>query len=189
MINLIASHFALEILDAFPQQMAVVDIVLDELDQGLKNGKNDVGVIHDFVQSNLIQVVCLGAVGEHVFEQLVIGHASSTLDDGEAASIGYAYEHRLRIAVDERKARRRCKEQYPSLDLLSTVDIFQHSRVQDALGEAKLSLAILNALRRGRMKVLRSHHQWVVDLIGQNEADSCNSLPDYLKSKGKRVAG
>jgi predicted nucleic acid-binding protein len=188
-INLIASRFGEEILRALPQRMAVVDIVLDELNQGLKNGKNDVEVIHNLADSNLIEVVSLGDVGEQIFEQLVIGLANETLDDGEAASIGYACEHSLQIAVDERKARRKCMAEFPALGLLSTIDIFKHLQVQEALGKTKLSLAVLNALQWGRMKVLQSHHIWVVELIGQKQVDACRSLPGYLKSKGERVAG
>lgn len=188
-INLIASHFAHEILRALPQRMVVVDLVLNELNEGPKKGKSDVGMINSLIDSNLMRVVSLGEVGEQIFEQLVIGIANETLDDGEAASIGYAYEHSLRIAVDERKARRRCMEQFPSLDLISTIDLFKNIHVQDALGKPNLSSAVLNALQRGRMKVLRSHHRWVVETIGQKQADSCSSLPSYLKSKGERVAG
>ncbi len=186
-INLRASQFAADVLRAFPKRVNIVDIVLNELDEGRDKGRTDADVVHDLASSGLVELVSLSEVGEQVFEQLVIGAASATLDDGEAATIAYALEHRTGIAIDEQKARRKCHEEIPTLSLLSTVEIFKHADVQSALGQDTLALAVLNALQYGRMRVLRPHHQWVVDLIGQKQADSCNSLPYYLRSTDKQL--
>lgn len=188
-INLSASQFAADVLRAFPERMNVLDIVLSELDEGRGKGRADAAMVYDLAASGLIELVSLGEVGEQVFEQLVIGPASATLDDGEAATIAYAFEHGTGLGIDERKARRMCREKFPTLNLLSTVEIFKHAHVQDALGPDKLALSVLNALQYGRMRVLRPHHQWVVDLIGQKQAASCKSLPHYLRSTDKRATG
>jgi predicted nucleic acid-binding protein len=47
-----------------------------------------------------------------VVETLVIGHATETLDDGEAATISYALEHKGLALIDDRK----CAERFPSLN-------------------------------------------------------------------------
>jgi hypothetical protein len=56
------------------------------------------------------------------------------------------------------------------------VDLLIHPEVQRILGRAKLEGAVLNALRIARMRVLPHHLDWVVSLIGAEEAVQCASL-------------
>jgi hypothetical protein len=46
-----------------------------------------------------------------------------------------------------------------------------------ALGEQQLASSVLSALMQARMHVLPHHADWVVKLIGPDNAAHCNSLP------------
>jgi hypothetical protein len=100
----------------------------------------------------------------------------------EAATIAYAFEHGGMAIIDEKKANRICSERFPALRVGSTVDIFAHSRVVEALGAPGLAQALLNALHLARMRVLPHHVDWVVAVIGQEQAALCSSLPRSARS-------
>ena len=123
----------------------------------------------------------MGDVGARHFEELVIGPAAETLDDGEAATIAVAIEHHGIALIDERKAHRLCRKRYPDLRTGCTVDIFAHPEVLRALGEQKLASSVLSALMHARMHVLPHHVDWVVKLVGPDNAAHCNSLPKSVR--------
>ena len=110
------------------------------------------------------------------FEELVVGPADTTLDDGEAATIAYALTHTSTALIDERKAMRICAQRFPNLRVASTVDVLNHPEVQRELGTDALADAVFNALVRGRMRVLPHQLEWVVALIGADRAALCHSL-------------
>lgn len=179
-INLNATQCAAEILAALPERIVVVDIVAGELEYGRRNGRTDADMLAELRKAGLVDVDSLGDTGEVVFEQLVAGGANETLDDGEAATIAYAVEHSLGIFVDDGKARRICRERYGSVRMRSSIEIFQHASLHNALRRERLVAAVMNALQIGRMRVLPEHIPWVVELIGHQNASACRSLPRRL---------
>jgi predicted nucleic acid-binding protein len=120
-----------------------------------------------------------GRAAQH-FEQLVIGPAAETLDDGEAATIAYAAISGATAILDEKKALRIAAERFPQVPLASTVDILSHSGVQSALGLPALADVVFNAFRNGRMRVPAHHLAWVLKLIGDERAALCASLPTQV---------
>ncbi len=106
-----------------------------------------------------------------------------TLDDGEAATIAYAVEHGGIPIIDERKATRIYAEQFQGQALACTVDLFMHEAVTRAIEREKLAQGVINALQLARMRVLPHHVEWVVDLIGSEQALLCASLPRAARSK------
>ncbi len=104
----------------------------------------------------------LDAKGEEYFEQLVVGTAQMTLDDGEAATIAYAVANNGIALIDERKANRICAQSFPELRLACTVDIFMHPNVQSELGREVLADTVFNALCHGRMRVFPHHLDWLL---------------------------
>ena len=190
-INLIATGRAEEILRAFPYKIIITDIVAREVEDGRKKGHEQADLLRKLINAQLIRVEKLTQANESVFERLVVGSAFSTLDDGEAATIAYAAEHSIGVLVDERKARRICQEQFKGLQLQCSVDVFQDATVKSALGAQALSDAVLSALQGARMRVLPEHLDWVTNLIGQEKAKLCPSLPrrhpTSTASKNKRV--
>ena len=138
-------------------------------------------MLEELVTAGLMDVVKLEEEAERHFEQLVVGPAAMTLDDGEAATIAYALSRNSVAIIDERKATRICAERFPALRLGCTVDIFAHGDVQRSLGEAQLADALFNALHRGRMRVFPHHVEWVVTVIGKDRASRCACLPSTAR--------
>ena len=176
-INLIATGCASGIIQALPNRLLAVDAVAAELEEGRRRGKFDATLLDELILARNIEIVSLGDRSCQTFEELVVGRAAVTLDDGEAATIAYAAEHDAIPIIDERKASRICGERYPALRLGCSVDLFLHPNVVDALGLVRLAEAVLNALQKARMRIPPRHLEWVVGLIGAEKAAQCRSLP------------
>jgi predicted nucleic acid-binding protein len=186
-INLNATGRARDIVAALPNRLIVVDVVCVELDQGRSRGRPDADLLDELVKSGLIEIAALGETALRYFEELVVGPAVSTLDDGEAATIAHAIDIGGIALVDERKATRLCGERYPDLRLGCTVDIFAHPTIVERLDEAALADAVFNALTYGRMRVFSQHVAWVLELIGPKRAADCRSLPRFVRQPSKQV--
>ena len=184
-ISITASGHAAPILHAIPNHFAVPDVVVSELESGGRRGHANADQLKELVDSGLVEIVTMGDEATIHFEKLVVGPARSTLDDGEAATIACALERNAIPLIDERKGRHICANRYPDLRLGSTTDVFVHPEVGIALGDSGLTLAVLNALKKSRMRVLDHHLTWVVDLIGTENAASCESLPRHVRMQGK----
>jgi predicted nucleic acid-binding protein len=176
-INLNATGRARDIVQALGSRFVVVDVVQAELDAGRRSGRRDADLLKGLLADRLFELVQLDVTAMVHFEQLVIGSAIATLDDGEAATIAYSIASGATAAIDERKATAMCLQRFPTLSLCSTVDILARPDVQNSLGKDELSAAVLRALIHGRMRVLPHNVQWVVDLIGPDQASACTSLP------------
>jgi predicted nucleic acid-binding protein len=181
-INLNATGCAEAILAALPNRVAVVDVVPSELETGRHRRREDTDRLNALVAAGLVAIVELGDASAAYFEELVVGSAAETLDDGEAATIAYAVEHRAIAIIDERKANRICARRFPQLRLASTVDLFAQADVARALGHERLMHAVLNALQQARMRVLPHHLDWVLALIGPENAAACLSLPRAVRN-------
>jgi predicted nucleic acid-binding protein len=176
-INLNASQCAPDILRALPERLLVIDIVVRELEEGRKNGREDAQMLEQLLQAQLIETNSLNEPDELMFEALVSGPAATTLDDGEAATIAYAAGRSLPIVLDDQKARRVWQKGFSHLSLRSSVDLFRHPDVQHALGQERLAAGVFHALKTARMRVLAEHTSWVTTLIGEANAQVCRSLP------------
>jgi len=188
-INLNATGCAREIIEAIPNKVVVLDAVASELHEGRRRGRRDADLLGELVTAHVIEVVELDEHSGTHFENLVVGAAAMTLDDGEAATIAYAVSHQGIAVIDERKATRLCAKMYPELQVGCTVDILAHISVRRTLGKEKLSSAVFRALRDGRMRVLPQHLEWVVDLIGADRAAECTSLPNSVRKPQRGVTG
>ena len=186
-INITASGSAAEILSAIPNDLIVADVIVSELESGRIKGRKNADQLRELIDSGLVEVVTMGDAATVYFEELVIGSARNTLDDGEAATIACALELGGIPLIDERKARRICDERNPGLTYGCAVDLFAHPGVRKALGEANLASALLNALREARMRVLPHYVDWVVNLIGPENAANCNSLPRAARLQAERA--
>ena len=179
-INLNATGCAEAILRALPNRCVVVEQVSLELQIGRRTGRPDADALAVLIQENLIEHAQLEEVGLVHFADLVTGPAAETLDDGEAATIACAIERGAVALVDERKANRICAERFPGVGIGCTVDVLAQRHVQAALGSG-LADAVFSALDRGRMRVPDHHGQWVLDLVGQERAAGCRSLPKRFR--------
>lgn len=183
-INLNATGCAADILKALPNPVAVTDVVPGELETGRSRGRRNADMLQELVTAGLISIVPLNDAAARHFEQLVVGSAATTLDDGEAATIAYTVANGGIPIIDERKANRICVERYPSLCAACSTDIFMHQNVIKEIGHVRLAQAVLNALQTARMRVVPNHMKWVLDLIGIEQAVLCPSLPSSVRSPG-----
>lgn len=184
-INLNATGCAHEILKALPHRVAVVDAVVDEINGGVRKGRQDAAKLATLIAANALEVVRLGPQGLLRFESLVVGSAGETLDDGEAATIAYAEEAGARALIDERKARRLAAERHAALPLGCTADLLACVEVERAVGKAAVAEAVHNALIGARMRVMDHHMDWVVRLIGDERAAVCLSLPASTREQAR----
>ena len=182
-INLNATGCAESILRALPNPCVVVEDVALELAIGRQTGRRDADALTVLIDQHLVEHVRLRDTGISHFATLVSGSAAETLDDGEAATIAYAIERSAVALIDERKAIRICTERFPDLAVGCTIDVLAHRHVQASLGPP-LADAVFNALDRGRMRVPEQYGQWVVDLIGEERAAGCRSLPKRFRAGG-----
>lgn len=186
MINLNATGYAEAILDALPNRFLVVEEVSFELEVDSRTGRNDAKALSALVTQGRVELVGLGDAGTRHFIRLVSGPANQTLDDGEAATIAYALEYGATALIDERKAIRICAERFGELSTGCTIDIFAQDDVQRILARDTLADAVFNALYQGRMRVPAPYVEWVVNLIGEERATQCRSLPASVRSAGSQ---
>jgi len=184
-----ATGCAKRVIKALPNRVAVVDVVSGELEEGRQSKRQDADLLKKLVDAGHVEIVQLDAKGEEYFEQLVVGAAQMTLDDGEAATIAYAVASNGIALIDEKKANRICGQRFPELRLAYTVDIFMHPDVQNELGKDALADTVFNALFHGRMRVLSQHVEWVIALIGPDRASLCTSLPGPVRGAKRAAAG
>jgi predicted nucleic acid-binding protein len=176
-INLNATGCAEQILQAITNPIFFVDEVVDEIERGLSQGHKDVEFIHNLERSKRGAKVSLTPDCEGIFISLVAGSTLSTLDDGEAATIAWALHAGAIPIIDERKGISICQQRFPELRLATTLDLFRHASLKTHFNPSKLADAVFNALIGARMRVHNEHLDWVVDLIGQDRANICISLP------------
>jgi predicted nucleic acid-binding protein len=181
-INLNATGRAREIIAARPNRWAVTENAFAELVSGTRNGHDDAHRLQGLIDDGLVDIACLGADGSDIYEALVGGSALRTLDDGEAATIGYAREVSGIAMIDERKARTLCADMFPELPVISTVELLLHESITLALGERGRVEAIIGALQLARMRVPPNQISSVVAVIGAENAASCMSLPKAARA-------
>lgn len=176
-INLNATGCARAIITAFPNRWAVTANALAELVNGMRNGHDDARALQMLIDAGVVDLVDLGDTGGKVYETLVDGSALRTLDDGEAATIGYAHEVGGIALIDERKAINLCADSFPELLVVPSVQLLLHEAVVRALGPQGQTEAVISALQKARMRVPPDQITRVVAIIGQESAAACLSLP------------
>jgi predicted nucleic acid-binding protein len=188
-ISVNATGCAKRVIKALPNRVAVVDVVAGELEERRQRKRQDADLLKKLVDARYVEIVRLDDAAGQYFEQLVVGAAQMTLDDGEAATIAYAVANNGIALIDEKKANRICAQRFPELRLAYTVDIFMHPDVQSALGREVLADTVFNALCHGRMRVFPHHVDWVVGLIGVERARMGTSLPGQVRGSRQAVTG
>lgn len=180
-INLNACGRGRTILSAFRNPIIVIDAVETEIGRSNRQKRQDKLALDSLIADGIITIASLDEDAMQTFESLVIGPAIITLDDGEAATIAYAVHTGSIAVVDERKATALSQSRFPELVTMSTMDLFASEPVRLQLGQDLLKEAIYMALVHGRMQVPKIHLDWVLQLIGQEKAIQCLSLPSSAR--------
>ena len=181
-INLNATGRARDIIQAQPGSLVITENAFAELAAGAKKGHDDYAQLQALIDIGAVRVVKLAETGASIYAGLVEGSTVRTLDDGEAATIGYACETGAIALIDERKARTICECDFPDLLIASTIDLLTHELVATALTATGQAEAIINALRNARMRIPPENIEFVVKLIGEENAAVCNSIPQKVRA-------
>lgn len=176
-INLFACSDLSLIVEALPGPLVAVQEVVRELRNGTKTGHEHSARLDALAEASLLTIVTLSDAALQMYESLVNGRASATLDDGEAASIAWAVGQGGTVLIDDRKGIRVCAELAPELPTATTTDLLLSNAVTHALGVDRQRMAVLQALQLARMFVPPRHQDAVRRLIGEDVAMDCPSLP------------
>ena len=182
-INLAASGIGSAVLIALPRQTLIVDIAAQELRSSRDPDELQFDQLKRWESAKHIEIVSLDDASLEVFESLVVGSATNTLDDGEAATIAVGITRDFIPVIDERKANRICQSRFMGWLGAATIDLFADEAVVTALGKEALAQGVFNALRVSRMRVLPRHLEWTIGLIGVERAVQCPSLPQSIRNK------
>lgn len=177
LINLHACTFGERILKAVPNDILVPLVVANELEHktGRRNGE------HSFLRSLVAngEVALADLTDKECTQFLRLTSGSSSLGDGEAATIAIATTRRLRCLIDDKKGRACATLLMGQKEPAWSLDLLLHPQVVIALGQERATEALFLALRDGRMRIHEDHCDHVVSLIGPYRALQCNSLPGY----------
>jgi predicted nucleic acid-binding protein len=180
-INLLASRQSDPILRALGVPVLVTDNVVQEIERGAAAGRPEFSLLTKAINEQLLRVEKLEGAALAVFFELVSGDAASSLGDGEAATLALADGNKFVAAIDEKKATRIAAERFPSLRLVTTIDLLADVRVHAALDQEKLVDATFDALRFARMQVRDHQFDWVSQLLGAEKVAACPSLRRYVR--------
>ena len=172
LINLNATSFSLEIIDKMkPSTIIITQQVYDELRNGTKDGYNDFKNVEDYISKGFITLKTLSPNAYRLYEKIVLGEAQYTLDDGEASVIACAIDLCASAIIDEKKATRICREQYPDLKTFHTLDIFKIY-----LNKPLIQNATQNALKGARMYIPKSRYDELKEIVGNNFMEECSCI-------------
>lgn len=173
-IGLNASGHARRIIELTGGRVVVPANASIELAIGAQFGHDDGAQLDGLIAAGVVERAAVDGSALAIYEALIDGTYGETLDDGEAATIALAEQYGGVAIIDERKARRICEQHFPRVGRGCTA---QWILAASALGEDLHVEAMLNALRKGRMRVPLEFLDEVVALIGVAEAATCPSLP------------
>jgi predicted nucleic acid-binding protein len=182
-INLMATGYAGKILEAVGSSIVVTGNVVREINHGAENGRREPKLLAELMNSKILQIEELSGQSLDHFFDMVSGHTTDSLGDGEAATLVFAHSNGHTAAIDERKATRIAGERFGGMKLVTTVDILAHAPVRESLGLEELSNATLNALQAARMQVREHQFEWVAKLIGDESLSACASLRKLVRSR------
>jgi len=178
LINFLATDRPGKILRSTRRRFWVVPEVVREVQAARENCQH----LENLLRLGQVRVAPSSEAHADLFVTLVGAAPPDDMDDGEASTIAHAALAETQVALDERKARRICRERFPQLKIISTVGILRELRQTDIEDLHFLREVTRSALQKGRMRVLPEHADWVLDLLGAEVCATCPSLPSYVRS-------
>ncbi|NBC32969.1 MAG: hypothetical protein GVY13_09875 [Alphaproteobacteria bacterium] len=134
-------------------------------------------VVAELFSQSALEEVCLSDQAMPTFMRLTGGPPPDDLEDGEAATIAHALDIGGVAVLDERKAIRIVRERWPDLPQLTTLDLLASPDIHAVFGSTVQAELVHTALMTARMRVSDPFFDWVVDLIGVEQARLCPSIP------------
>lgn len=176
-LNVLASGGAARLLESSGYTFWVPTPVLREVTSEPNPSPSEPNSLRTLIDLGLLREIA--PEGDTLETYLTLASAPSPdgLEDGESAAIAVAETLGCFTALDDRKARRIAAARRPSELPMCSVDLFKTLEGHANFGDGELCNMVFNALRHARMRVLHTHTEWVVQLIGAERAKQCSSLP------------
>ncbi len=159
-INVLAATHGIDILKTSPARCVMEARAAKEVSRHPRGLSQSLGPLGELLDASVLTVVQMEDPDYEVFVQLVGAPSPDGLDDGEAASIALAAQHGGILFLDESKARRICRRDFPELELRTSIDLFRQWWNHASVKPAELSAALKEARHFGRMRVLKDDQKW-----------------------------
>ena len=137
----------------------------------------------ELIDEGLTEVSKLEDKEDLIFSDLVSG--SSSIGDGEAATIAIAAKRQFLPVTDDRKARTQAIRTLNGEKPFWSLDLLFHNSVLASLGRSTIVDSLFLALRDGRMRIPLESTQFVIELLGRERAQVCTCLPGYRNIFGR----
>ena len=181
-INLAATGQMESILRSMSRRFLITRTALDELETGREKGRYTAEAVASVLSSDLVGLVELDPAHGETFISLVAGTTSETLDDGEAATLAYAYGVNAIALVDERKATSIAKKLFPNLSVVSTSELLLAPRLMSSFTSEQLADLFFGALSVARMRVPDHLLSQVCAILGCERLPLCPSIPARFRA-------
>jgi predicted nucleic acid-binding protein len=185
LINLHACTYGERILTAIPNDIIVPQIVFGELTHETSRMNGEHSFLQGLAQRGEVVLASMTDAEYEIFADLTSG--SSSLDDGEAATIAIAVVRQFFPIIDERKGRAHAATLIKGQESGWTLDLMRHPLVTSTLGNNAFIDALYLALRDGRMRIPASSAEGVIAAIGTHRAIECTCLPGYRERFGGQL--
>ena len=183
LINIYASGSGRRILRYLPNDICIPEIVVAELKKEDKQGTREIEFVQSLYEEGLVELTDLEDSECNLFESLV--SSSSSLGDGEAATITIGASRHYLPVIDDNKGRLVAKQHLHILECGWSLDLFRHPNVIAGIGDAEATNALYLALHAGRMRIHENHCEHVVSLIGVRKALKCTCLPGFKRRRNQ----
>lgn len=136
-----------------PGTFKIPERVLAEASNWHEHGKEVCQIIKELTDARIVEIIIINDHSdEEVSAYIQLKLAPPVLGSGEAESIAIASTRNYIIATDDLVATERCKIMFPSIEVITTADIFKMAKSDDLLKESQVD-RIWKLIRKKRTKV------------------------------------
>lgn len=163
LINIVAMDDSVEFMRLIGRRLVAESRAANEVTR-LPQGRQPSGPpLAELLTANVLEVASLDESGLDLFQRLVGATPPDDLDDGEAGAIACAHGLAAGVVLDEKKALRIVRSQFPNLAPFSTIHLFQYLEDHQLASSSFIRKALHHAIARGRMRVPAPYRSWVLE--------------------------
>ncbi len=182
-INILGTGMSIKILRSIPCDVIIVRHAYGELKRHPLPDCDLDDELKTWSTRSLVRVVTLTNNMISTLDELTRGGFGASFGSGEAATMAYVIgsDDNSIPVIDEKKATNFFREQWHDRRILNTLVVFRFLKESGRLRSGEIRTAVLSALQHARMQVPRNSRQWVIDLLGPEEAAKCGALKRHLR--------
>jgi len=175
LINILGSGVPEEILESIRGRIVVTNQVFREVKRCPFEGEKIFRPLIPLREGGFLEVVELDQASLEVFISLVGAVPPDDLDDGEASTIAYGVFHDGAVVVDERKGRRICRERFPQLRTICSLDLFRMYFERCGSNFERCRSALRSAIERTRMHIPHDYRVWTEAILAGSAVTEANA--------------